>query len=510
MSIRLDLTAVVPELLDAVICMNESPAYAAFREEIEDIIKGFNESGHLSLSTPVVPEDLTVRSADTLVNMQKAFLIWASADERKNGCDEATSCHTIGKMFYKSQKDLLISLNKGEDSVESCDVRPLIKAFMAELGANSEAFDSVKEFFRGYVYGYSFNYLKEATVMKQYAEMLVFLGIMSGKVTATVSEQQKTLPKMAMLLPHDRFKYLSGFVPTELTMDIVFDRIEMSDLPANEQEIVRKRIKDYILANYKTEREDDVDLIADDVTASFASTYFSEYTDAVKFADGIYQKSSSGKRMFLDGDRDDSGDFTSAKIAQIISDKCNSGCNSFYDAARAPLNDTAIGGNELCYRYPVVYKGSEGAFFSPVYEEFIYPVLEDAMYVAAEIPAGVYPFADEKFGSNPIRAIGRLEGTAKTVRRDRLDVLEKLKSLTANKTLSDRDREMQILEVLLCLVSGNMNSEDYRKMVIDNVFTSEIYGIYMRYRSELIAGGHLNDFDSRKALLDVFNKLAQQ
>ena len=43
MSVRFDLTAIAPELMDAVIYMDNSPAYAAFKEEIEAILADFNE-----------------------------------------------------------------------------------------------------------------------------------------------------------------------------------------------------------------------------------------------------------------------------------------------------------------------------------------------------------------------------------------------------------------------------------------------------------------------------------
>lgn len=507
MGVRLDLTAITPELIDAVICMDNSPAYAAFKEEIEAILANFNETGHLSISGGIDPADLTSKSEDTLKNMHKAFLIWGFSEEKKSGVETESCCHNIGKLFFKSQQNTILAKNNGEPSFDTRNAKALIDSFKAEVNSNAEVFNSIKEFFKGYVYGYFFNYLKECSIMKEYAEMLVYLGVMSGKVTATVSEQQKTLPKMAMLLPNDRFKYLSGFVPTQLTMDIVFDRIELATLSAAESDVVRKRITDYILANWKTEREDGVDLIKDDVTASFASSYFAVYTDAFEFAGDIYKKSTFGTRMFLDCDRDDSGDYTHEKINEIIADKCVIDCGTFYSEDRAPVNDCALGCSELGYRYPVVYKGSEHYFFSPIYEEFVYPVLDKAMYINADIPSGVYPFADELFSSNPIRRMSGISDSSITIRRDRQAVLEQLRRLTADTIMSDRDREMNILEQMLCLVSGNCESEQYRKLVVDNVFNTELYGIYMRYRAELLAGGNLNDFKSRKALLDVINKI---
>ncbi|MBQ7990056.1 MAG: hypothetical protein IJ251_03270 [Oscillospiraceae bacterium] len=59
MSVSLDLAAIAPQLADAVIYMDGSPAYDAFREEIEAILDSFNESCHLSHHWKVDPPALT-------------------------------------------------------------------------------------------------------------------------------------------------------------------------------------------------------------------------------------------------------------------------------------------------------------------------------------------------------------------------------------------------------------------------------------------------------------------
>ena len=80
MSVKLDLAAIAPQLADAVIYMDGSPAYDAFREEIEAILDSFNESCHLSHHWKVDPPDLTARSEDTLKNMHRSFLFWSSKE----------------------------------------------------------------------------------------------------------------------------------------------------------------------------------------------------------------------------------------------------------------------------------------------------------------------------------------------------------------------------------------------------------------------------------------------
>lgn len=506
MSVCLDLTAITPELFDAVICMDNSPAFAAFREEIEAIIEDFNETGKLPIATKINASDLTAKSENTLKNMHKAFLIWSYSEEKKNGKDPDCCCHTLGKLFFKSQQQRITALNGGETRFDTRNARALIESYKNVLNTDEAVFTEVKDYFRGYVYGYFFNYLKEITIMKKYAEMLVYLGVMSGKVTATVSEQQKILPKMALLLPNDRFKYINGFVPTELTLDIVYDRINFGTMSAEEAATVKQRIKDYILANWKTDREDNVELISDDVTASFSSTYFAEYVSVAAFSEDLYNKSFSGTRIFLDCDRDDTGDYSAAKIAELTGNKCSLDHNIFYNSNREACLDTGIHGEEQCYAYPIIFLDGDDYCYSIVYEEFIYPVLDRDIFVPANIPSGTFPFADELFATNQIRTAAGITDTTITVRRDRLAVLEQLKRLAADTIMSDRDREMLMLEQILCLVSGNCDAEKYRRMVVENVFNSEIYGIYMRYRAELLAGGNLMNFETKKALLDRFNK----
>ncbi|MBQ7783320.1 MAG: hypothetical protein IJ368_05060, partial [Oscillospiraceae bacterium] len=87
MSVRFDLTAIAPELMDAVIYMDNSPAYAAFKEEIEAILADFNEKNHLSSHWKVDEKDLTEKSEETLKNMHRAYLIWSFSEEQKNGAD---------------------------------------------------------------------------------------------------------------------------------------------------------------------------------------------------------------------------------------------------------------------------------------------------------------------------------------------------------------------------------------------------------------------------------------
>lgn len=507
MSVRFDLTAITPELMDAVIYMDNSPAYAAFKEEIEAILTDFNSTGHLSSSWTVDEKDLTAKSEDTLKNMHRAYLIWSFSEERKNGADPDCSCHSLGKLFFKSQQSVITALNGGQESLACENAKNLIESFKNKINSDSAVFDSVKEFFKGYVYGYFFNYLHEAKIMKKYAEMLAYLGVMSNKIPTSISEQQKILPKMALLLSNDRFKYLNGFVPMDLMLDIVYDRIEFATLSAEETALVKQRIKEYILKNYKTDREDDIQLLSDDVTSSFASAYFASYVNVPSFGRELYLKCASGIRTFLDCDRDDTGDYSAAKLSELTSAKCSLDYNSFYTTEKAPCNDTSLGGTELCYKYPIIFKDCSDYWFAPVYEELVYPVLDKDIYVSADIPSGVFPFADEAFKTNCIRTVAGISDNTVTVRKDRLAVLEQLKRLSSDMNISERDRKMLMLEQVLCLMSGNCSEAKYKAITTENVFGSGLYEEYIRYRMDLLVASALVSLESKKVLLDEINKI---
>lgn len=510
MSIRLDLTTIAPELMDAVIYMDNSPAYAAFKEEIEAILADFNATGHLSSSWTVDPGELTAKSEDTLKNMHRAYLIWSYSEEKATGADPDCSCHTMCKLFFKAQAEVIKAVNGGEETIAPQNAANVIESFKAQINSDAAVFDSVKDFFKKYVYGYFFNFLSEAKIMKKYAEMLAYLGVMSNKIPTSVSEQQKVLPKMALLLSNDRFKYLNGFVPKSLMLDIVFDRIEFATLSEVETKLVKERIVTFITNKYKTDKEDDVELLSDDVTASFASDYFGKYINVPEFCEGLYRKCASGIRTFLDCDRDDTGDYSAAKLTELTGAKCLIDYNSFYTTEKEPCNDTSLGGTDLCWKYPIIFRDASDYFFAPVYEELVYPVLDRDIYTIVpegEIPYGIFPFADEAFKTNTIRTAAGISDNSISFRKDRAAVLEQLKRLSTDNSTSPRDRKMLMLEQTLCLVSGNCSEAKYKALITENVFGTDLYEEYIRYRMDLLVGSSLTSLEAKKVLLDEVNKI---
>ena len=69
MSVKLNLTAACAEVLDSVVFMEKSPAYAAFKEEIEKILADFNKTKKFG---EIDVRALVDGSEDALSNMERA------------------------------------------------------------------------------------------------------------------------------------------------------------------------------------------------------------------------------------------------------------------------------------------------------------------------------------------------------------------------------------------------------------------------------------------------------
>ncbi|MBQ4363925.1 MAG: hypothetical protein II782_07980 [Oscillospiraceae bacterium] len=503
MSLKFDITVIAPQLMDAVIYMDNSPAYDAFREEIEAILDDFNKNKTISHHWTVDPADLTARSEDTLKNMQRAFLIW-SYSETKDETGEK-NVHSLGKLFFKSQADTVIALNGGSSFIEFDRIQAVIDLFKEKVNSDSTVYESIKAFFKGYVYGYFFNYLEERTIMKKYAEMLAYLGVMSNIVSTSTSEKQKVLPKMALLLPIDRFKYLNGFVPFDLTLEIICDRIEFGTITEEEKADIIDDISSFIRSNYQLEEEDGLELVSDVVTSDFATAYF-RYVNVHDFSDELYHNTFSGIRTFLDCDRDDTGDYSAAKINSLIDDKLGKGYISYYVSTREPVVDTALGGDFLGYNYPIIARDEKCYYYAAYYSKYVYAYLDENIYTTEDVPAGDFPFFDNALRTNAIRAAGNISDTTVTVRRDRLAVLEQIRRIQADNTPANI-KKMLLLEQYMCLVSGNMNEAKYSSLITENIFGSDLYEEYIRYRMNILVSNALTGLDAKKVLLDEINKI---
>lgn len=503
MGAKLEITAAAPEFMDAVIYMDDSPAYTAFREEIEAILDDYNATNHLSHHWQVDPQDLTAKSEDTMKNMQRAFLIWTYSDNKSKGKDNIV--HAYIKLFMKSELDTLISLNGGSEFIDADKIPDLKQRYLDEINTNSGSFERIKEFFKGYIYGYFFNFLEESAIMGRYAEMVAYLGVMSNIVSTTVSQKQKTVPKMAPLLQIDRFRYINGFIPFELITEIIYDRVELATASENEQFVVKSKIADFIRTNYTTDSTEGEELVSDNVTVDFTSRFFS-YVSSSELSKDIYRNTFSGVRTFLDCDRDDTGDYNASKINSLICEKLIPAYDSYYDNMGSDKNDTSLGGSYSGYRFPVILKSDGDMYFSTAYEEFVYHALDSSVYVEASVPTGIFRFADEALCTNAIRTYAGIESDSITVRRDRLAVAEQISRL-ASDSIPEKTKKMLLLEQYLCLVSSNMNEAKYKALVTEHFLGTDLYEEYIRYRMDILANESLTSLESKKTLLDEINRI---
>lgn len=505
MSVIFDLTVAGPEILDAVIFMEKSPAYAAFKEEIEKILADFNKTAKFGQNVTIDVKNLVESSAEAVKNMHRAFLIWTFHEDIASG-EKAQRYYNFLKLFFKGQEKQMISLNDGKKLIDAADVSAFRDKYIEEIGKNSELFNSLKEFFAGYVYGYFFNYLTEQTVMKDYAEFLVCLGIMSNKITS--GDQQKILPKMAMLLNNDRFKYIGGEIPVDVMMEQIYDRYNFTELTKEEEQIIKESLKKYVIDGYYYNEADG--LVADDVMVDVMSKFNKDYISAASFAEDLYKNTFDGTRTFLDGDKTDMGEFTCQKVTEIVAGKCKANHDEYYCSGRDAALDVALSGDSKGYKYPLTYKDGDSYYFADIYKVILAPACDKEMYISVneeDLPLRMFPFADPALKTNIIRDLGNLDSEGYSIRADKRNVLVEINALPASKNLSEDDKKMMALEKLLYVISGSMDAVSYQKLLNENVFGTKLYEDYIRYRMDCIFAKGMKSLDAKKNLLNELNKI---
>lgn len=507
MGVIFDLTVTGPEILDAVIFMDKSPAYAAFKEEIEKILADFNKNSKFGQNMEIDVKNLVESSSDAVKNMHRAFLIWTFNEDKVNNAEE-TKYETYLKLFFKAQEKNLVALNGGKKTIAANEVVAFKEKYIAEIGKNSELFNSLKEFFAGYIYGYFFNYLTEQEVMRDYAEFIVCLGIMSNKITTSETAKQKILPKMAILLNNDRFKYIGGEIPLDVMMEQVYDRFSFTNLTAEEEADIKGTLEACIMDAYAYNEADN--LINDDVMVNVMSKFNKEYICASTFAADLQRSTFDGTRVFLDADKNDMGEFTVAKVTQIVSDKCAANHDPYYTSEREAILEFGLGKDMKGYQYPLTFKSGDEYWFTDIYKVVIAPACDKAIYIdvdKADLPLAMFPFAEDALNTNIIRVFGSLGSDGYTIRSDKRDVLVEINALNGAKNLSDVDKKMKALEKLLYVISGNLDAASYQKLLNENVFGTKLYDDYIRYRMDCIFSKGMKDLKTKKTLLDELNKI---
>ncbi len=506
MSVLFDLTVTGPEILDSVIFMEKSPAHAAFKEELGKILSDFNKTSKFGSNVEIDVNGLIESSAETIRNMHRAFLIWTFHEDLTNGA-KTMRYNTYLKLFFKGQEKRLVSLNGGSKSIAPENAAPFRDKYIEEVSKDPDLFNGLKEFFAGYVYGYFFNYLNEQTVMKDYAEFLVCLGIMSNKITTTESAKQKILPKMAMLLNNDRFKYISGEIPLEIMMEQIYYRFNFTELTPDEDTTVKEALKGYVIDEYSYNESDD--LVVDDVMAD-AMSRFNKFICSKDFANNLYVNTFDGVRTFLDEDKDDVGDFTVERLTDITNEKCSVNHDSYYTAGREPVLEFALSADMKGYKYPLTFNDEGTYWFTDIYKVILAPACDKAIYIEVEeedLPLRMFPFAEPALNTNIIRTLGNLESKSYSIRSDKRHYLVEMNALPASKTLSEDDKKMQALEKLLYIISGNMNTDSYKKLIEENVFGTKLYEDYIRYRMDCLFSKGMKSLEAKKTLLDELNKI---
>ena len=507
MSVVFDLTVTGPEILDAVIFMDKSPAYAAFKEEIGKILSDFNKTAKFGSSVDIDVNGLVESSSEAVKNMHRAFLIWTFhediASDSKN-----QRYSTFLKLFFKGQESKLVALNGGSKTIAPEKAAELRDKYVDEVGKDPDLFNSLKEFFAGYVYGYFFNYLNEQTVMKDYAEFLVCLGIMSNKITTGETAKQKILPKMALLLNSDRFKYISGEIPLDVMMEQIYYRFNFTELTPDEDAVIKAALKKHVMETYPYNEPDG--LIADDVMISAMSRFNKEYICSVDFAKNLFKNTYDGIRVFLDADKDDIGDFNVDKLTNIVAEKCAVNNDKYYVSGREPVLEFALSADMKGYQYPLTFNDGGTYWFTDIYKVVLAPACDKAIYIDVgedDLPLRMFPFAEKALETNIIRILGNLDKKGFCIRSDKRHLLVEIASLPASKTLSDEDKKMQALEKLLYVISGNMDTNSYKKLLEENVFGTKLYEDYIRYRMDCIFAKGMKSLDAKKTLLDELNKI---
>ena len=162
------------------------------------------------------------------------------------------------------------------------------------------------------------------------------------------------------------------------------------------------------------------------------------------------------------------------------------------------------------YKYPLTYRNESVYWFTDIYKLVLAPACDRAMYISVkedDLPIKMFPFAGPVLETNIIRVLGSIETEGYTIRSDKRNVLVEINALPASKNLSEDDKKMMALEKLLYVISGNMDTVSYKKLLDENVFGTKLYEDYIRYRMDCIFAKGMKSREAKKNLLDELNKI---
>ena len=526
MSVKFDITAVVPELLDEIIFMDDSPALEAFEGELTDIIADMAEKG--DYSDILAGADISALISDyknAVINLQRSYLLWSEYEAKEPsgkrwGLDPAQRINYC-KIFYKAFGVVLLSLNGKSNSVEVGRIAELKQKFIGMIVHGGDLYNKLRDFFRGYIYGWMFNYMTEQKLMPEYAEFIVSLAVVSDKLAASPEKKADIVRSLKMMLTKGRFKHINGYVPLDVVTSAVADRFELSSVSGEDRDIViasvSKRIRE--LCEYNSEEN----TVIYNVTADFMTKANSEYIACDAFAEREFENAFGGERTFFDGVHEDKGGMTVKMVAEAAEASCAALSDEYYTSEHIPAEETGLKGGVKGYLYPLAYKDGNSFLFSFAAEYVIMDNCDKALYTrvdAADVPVKSFMFLKDELRSTyfymEVRKLLSDGGSIKIpvsrqlcIRNDKEPLLREI-SLVDDylKDSSEEDRRMNKIDKVLYLVSGNSNAEHYEAALAEHFFGSKLFDSYIKFRMRTLSdNAERAGVDSQKKLIAQLNAI---
>lgn len=526
MSVKFDITAVVPELMDEIIFMDDSPALEAFESELTDIIAGMAEKG--DYSDILAGADISALLNDyknAVTNLQRSYLLWSEYEAKEPsgkrwGLDPAQRINYC-KIFYKAFGVVLVSLNGKETSVEAGKAAELKQKFMGMIVNGGDLYNKLRDFFRGYIYGWLFNYMTEQKLMPEYAEFIVSLAVVSDKIAASPQQKADIVRNLKMMLTKGRFKYINGYVPLNVMTSAVADRYELSAVSGEDRDIVIASVSKRICELCEYNSEDNT--VPYNVTSDFMTKANSEYITCDAFAEREYENAFGGERTFFDGVHEDKGGMTVKMVAEAAEASCTALSDEYYSSAHVSAAETGLKGEVKGYLYPLAYKDGNSFLFSFAAEYIIMDNCDKALYTrvdAADVPVKSFLFLKDELKSTyfymevrKLLADGeniRIPASRQLcIRNDKEPLLREI-SLVDDylKDSSEDDRRMNKIDKVLYLISGNSNAEHYEAALAEHFFGSKLFDSYIKFRTRTLSdSAERAGVDSQKKLVAQLNAI---
>ena len=502
MSIQAEITVIIPQIMNAVIFMDDSPAVAAFRSELTEIVNDIkSDKTFKAIANNIDTDELISHYRQFIINCQRLYLLWNSIDERestKKGVqsyvDGENEYDMFLKVFYKTFGKMLEKLNDNNRIIDLGKTGELIQKLTAVINESPAIFESFSEFFRNYIYGYYFNYLEEQVNMKGYAEYLICVGVMGNTIKTTEAQKQSLFIRMGELLNQNRFRYISGSIPLEVAVDYISDRYITDTLEADEMAIFKTYVRSTITTNF--EYNSDEGTIACE-TICYAFQYLNRsFISLRQMSRSIYVDLFDYNKFVLNASIKDSGELTSSKYYKLLCAKC---ALNYQQQNAADENATfKLDANAFCL--PTLTVIDKEYYLNDAYKYILYNFCDKELYTKVDVndlPIKLFPFIRDEMKLNyfyyRIRELQLMQEGKEiikpsvtryfSVRHDKVGLLADIKANDSlDKSYTEDDKKMMKLELTLQLVAGNLEGDKYDEFLENNVLKSRIYDTYVKFR----------------------------